>query len=161
MKQLTGIGTLVIALGLVATFATPAGAGSDAPRERSEREKMFSRQEIDQAIAEAERSSAALRDAVHDIAANGKQDARKRADELREEVDELADAVARLRERFDEDADWAKQRDEARTAYTEWKELDPLLRHHWASKTRDELRAAHEDVRRLARIYEVDSPPRR
>ena len=74
---------------------------------------------------------------------------------------ELTDALARLREDFDADKEWEDQRAEVRTALTKWRELDPMVRAHWASRTRDEFEDLHVALRKLARIYEVDSPPRR
>jgi hypothetical protein len=150
---------LTIALALSLFAATSAAA--DPPRERSDRESRFSREEIDEAIADAEDSADEFAEEMDEIVEDGPQDARKREDLLRTEVDELVHALDRLREHFDADDPWADQRAEARLAYTQWKKLDPKVRHHWASEARDEFRELHRDLRRLARIYEVDSPPRR
>ena len=147
-----------VGLALVTTALPSADA---AERQRSDRETRFERQEIDEAIADAEESSEEYSEAIDDVVEDGPQDARKREKLLRAEVSELVDAIARLREEFDADDPWADQRAEVRTAYKQWKKLDPIMRHHWASEAHDEFRALHEDLRRLARIYEVDSPPRR
>lgn len=138
-----------------------ANASAHADRQRSERESQFSREEIDDAISDAEKSAEEYQEAMEDVVEDGPQDARKREESLREEVGKLVDAVKRLRDDFDEDKGWADQRAEVRTAYGQWKKLDPKMRHHWASEAHDEFRDLHEDLRRLARIYEVDSPPRR
>jgi hypothetical protein len=149
-----------LAAGLALLLAAPV-ALADPPRERSDRETELDQDDIDDAISDAQESADEFAQAVDDMLEDGGRDAQRREAWLRREVDSLVAALARLRADHDEDGDWSDQRAEARTAWMQWKKLDPKIRHHWASETHEAFRDLHEDLRRLARIYQIDSPPRR
>ena len=148
----------MLALVLLALVAPRASA--DDAKQQGKRETKFERTEIDDAIADAQEAAATAQDAVRDALAASGKDGHRRQDQVNGAMADLVKSLDRLRQRFDDDAPWQDQRAEVRTAFTQWRELDPLIRHHWASDSRDEFEKLHVELRRLGRIYEVDAPAR-
>jgi len=149
MKMTLAAATLLLA----GTFALSAVASD-------ERASRFERKEVEAAIAAAEVSSGELLRAVDEALDETKQDRAKREEEIRGMLDELVAALGRLRKSFDANGPWADQRAAVRLAFTQWRKLDPKLRHHWISEARDEFENVHRDLRSLGRIYQVDAPSR-
>src|SRR5687767_13809201 len=97
----------IIAAAVLLLMSAPAErVVADTARPRGERETRFERKEIDAAISAAETSAGDLLRAVDEALDETKQDRRKREAMIRESLDELVAALARLREKFDEDGAW-------------------------------------------------------
>lgn len=144
----------------VVLSGTFARASAEPARQQADREARFEPREIDEAIGAAGEAARKWSEALTVVLDGTKGSGAKRTELIVKEMGDLVNALARLRVRFDEDEAWGDQRLEARTAYTKWKELDPILHERWAKEARDEFEVLHRALRDLARIYEVDAPRR-
>lgn len=151
---------LPASLALVFLLLAPPLLAETPARAKGKRESDLSKAKIDAAITEAQDAAVLTIAAVRKALAEGGKDAKRREAKINDEMAQLSDALARLREGFDDDDAWTDQKAEVRLAWSKWKLLDPLIRHHWASDSRDEFEILHEALRNLTRIYQVDSPAR-
>jgi hypothetical protein len=151
---------LTLAAAAFLTFGLTHAASADPDKQKGERETQADHHAVDEAITAASAAADTWSKQLGDALDATRKDGKTRETEIRSQMSDLVNALARLRKGFDDDTSWTDQRKDARIAYSRWHSLDPMVRKHWASDTRDAFEVLHRALRELARIYEVDAPAR-
>ena len=142
------------------------GRGAREDRREYRRERIESRADVDEVIKRAENAGDELRKDMNEALDKGRLNGTRREDLINDQVNQLEDALDRLRKEFDDDADnraeeWRETRPQVRTVLAEAADVEWELRNwSWPREVRDDWRTLDTELNRLERIYGIRRPTR-